>query len=74
MKLSNETFRAVEFQIDSFKSRIESYQTSITRLNKMPHNDVVYKSIDGYKKQMEFLSEKITLLENDLLILQKINE
>ncbi|MBP7653149.1 hypothetical protein KA977_06985 [Candidatus Dependentiae bacterium] len=74
MKISDEAVRALEMQIESYKNRISTYNISIEKLSKMPENEVVKKSIDGYKKQVEFLKEKIFCLESDLVIIKKIRE
>lgn len=73
MKFSDETINAIENQILTYQNRIDTYKISIERLNKMPQNDIVKKSINGYSSQILYLFEKIAVLENDLKII-KISE
>ncbi|HPN31013.1 MAG TPA: hypothetical protein PKY81_08645 [bacterium] len=74
MKLSDETVKAVEMQIEAYKNRISTYNISIEKLSKMPENEVVKKSVDGYKKQVDFLLTKISCLDSDLENIKKMNQ
>ena len=73
MKISEETLKAVENQMDIYRNRITTYNVSIEKLEKMQTNEVVRKSIEGYKKQVDFLLEKITVLNNDLKFLKELS-
>ena len=73
MKFSDEAFKALETQILTYQNRIDTYRISIERLSKMPQNDIVKKSIGGYETQIDYLMEKIKLLETDLTAMREIN-
>ncbi|HON55515.1 MAG TPA: hypothetical protein PLM75_01645 [bacterium] len=74
MKISSETIYAIETQIETYKSRIDTYNVTIERLQKMPTTPAVIKSIEGYKTQVQFLNSKIEILKQDLEYLKTLTE